>query len=69
VGDRVPVFGPSGGYVGHYPANRAAFVKATNDWECRTLKGRGGHWYTPQELQAMQDRVLRAEAAFLNSLT
>jgi hypothetical protein len=65
----VAVYGPSGGYIGHYPARLAAFVKATNDHECESLRGRGGHWYTPEELRAMQERVERANQAFLDALT
>jgi hypothetical protein len=61
VGDRVPVYSPSGGYIGHYPERVAWFVKLTNDHECRTLKGRGGHWYTNEELAAMRERASRTQ--------
>ena len=57
----VPVFGPSGGYVGHYPEDRAEFVKLSNDWECETLRGRGGHWYSQEEIKAMRERARRCD--------
>jgi hypothetical protein len=69
VGNRVPVFGPSGGYIGHYPAHLAGWVKAANDAECEALRGRGGHWYTPQEIQAMHDRGRERVIAFLKTTT
>lgn len=62
------MYGPSGGYVGHYPERFAEFVKRTNDAECELLRGRGGHWFTPVEEDAIFGRARQTTRRMLEGL-